>query len=50
MIKEAIAHVAAGQSLTEQEAIAVMEEIMTGEATTSQLGAFLTACVSKAKR
>jgi anthranilate phosphoribosyltransferase len=43
MIKEAIAHVAAGQSLSEQEAIAVMEEIMTGEATPSQLGAFLTA-------
>jgi anthranilate phosphoribosyltransferase len=43
MIKEAIAHVAAGQSLTEVEAAAVMEEIMTGEATPSQLGAFLTA-------
>ncbi len=43
MIKEAIAHVAAGQSLTEIEAAAVMEEIMTGEATPSQLGAFLTA-------
>ncbi len=43
MIKEAISHVAAGQSLTEQEAVAVMEEIMTGEATPSQLGAFLTA-------
>ncbi len=43
MIKEAIAHVAGGQSLTEIEAAAVMEEIMTGEATPSQLGAFLTA-------
>ena len=43
MIKEAIVHVAAGQSLSEQEAAAVMEEIMTGEATPSQLGAFLTA-------
>ncbi len=43
MIKEAIAHVAAGQPLTEVEAAAVMEEIMTGEATPSQLGAFLTA-------
>jgi len=43
MIKEAIAHVAAGQSLSEQEAVAVMEEMMTGEATPSQLGAFLTA-------
>ena len=43
MIKEAIAHVASGESLTELEAAAVMEEIMTGEATPSQLGAFLTA-------
>ncbi len=43
MIKEAIAHVAAGQSLTEPEAVAVMEEMMSGEATPSQLGAFLTA-------
>jgi anthranilate phosphoribosyltransferase len=43
MIKEAIAHVASGESLTEIEAAAVMEEIMTGEATPSQLGAFLTA-------
>ncbi|HEU5367392.1 MAG TPA: anthranilate phosphoribosyltransferase [Ktedonobacterales bacterium] len=43
MIKEAIAHVASGESLTELEATAVMEEIMTGEATPSQLGAFLTA-------
>src|SRR5579871_4662853 len=43
MIKEAIAHVAAGQSLTEVEAAGVMEEIMTGMATPSQLGAFLTA-------
>ena len=43
MIKEAIAHVAGGQSLTESEAALVMEEIMTGEATPSQLGAFLTA-------
>src|SRR5579885_2613965 len=43
MIKEAIAHVAAGQSLSEQEAAAVMEEMMSGEATPAQLGAFLTA-------
>ncbi len=43
MIKEAIAHVASGESLSEIEAAAVMEEIMTGEATPSQLGAFLTA-------
>ncbi len=43
MIREAIAHVAAGATLTESEAAAVMEEIMTGAATASQLGAFLTA-------
>src|SRR5579884_1874017 len=43
MIKEAIAHVAAGQSLSEQEAAAVMDEMMSGEATPAQLGAFLTA-------
>jgi anthranilate phosphoribosyltransferase len=43
MIREAIVQVAAGQSLSEIEAAAVMEEIMTGEATPSQLGAFLTA-------
>jgi anthranilate phosphoribosyltransferase len=43
MIREAIAHLVAGQSLSEVEAAAVMEEIMTGVATPSQLGAFLTA-------
>lgn len=43
MIREAIAHVAAGATLSEQEAAAVMEEIMTGSATPSQMGAFLTA-------
>lgn len=43
MIREAIAHVAAGATLTESEAAAVMEEIMTGTATASQMGAFLTA-------
>jgi anthranilate phosphoribosyltransferase len=43
MIREAIAHVAAGAKLSEQEAAAVMEEIMTGAATPSQMGAFLTA-------
>src|SRR5436853_510454 len=43
MIREAIAHVAAGAKLSEQEAAAVMEEIMTGVATPSQMGAFLTA-------
>jgi anthranilate phosphoribosyltransferase len=43
MIREAIAHVATGAQLSEQEAAAVMEEIMTGVATPSQMGAFLTA-------
>lgn len=43
MIREAIAHIAAGAQLSETEAASVMEEIMTGVATPSQLGAFLTA-------
>ncbi|HLY31795.1 MAG TPA: anthranilate phosphoribosyltransferase, partial [Ktedonobacterales bacterium] len=43
MIREAIAHLVAGASLSETEAAATMEEIMTGIATPSQLGAFLTA-------
>ncbi|QBD77789.1 anthranilate phosphoribosyltransferase [Ktedonosporobacter rubrisoli] len=43
MIREAIAHVAAGATLSQAEAEAVMEEIMTGSATASQMGAFLTA-------
>jgi anthranilate phosphoribosyltransferase len=43
MIREAIIHVAAGATLQEEEAAAVMEEIMTGTATAAQMGAFLTA-------
>src|SRR6266566_2869738 len=43
MIREAIVHVASGATLGEDEAAAVMEEIMTGVATPSQMGAFLTA-------
>jgi anthranilate phosphoribosyltransferase len=43
MIREAIAHVVAGNPLSELEAAAAMDEIMTGVATPSQLGAFLTA-------
>ena len=42
MIRDAIIHVAAGATLSEAEAEAVMEEMMTGTATPSQLGAFLT--------
>ncbi len=43
MIKEAIEIISAGKSLTEREAAAVMEEIMAGQATPAQLGAFITA-------
>ncbi|HEU5229448.1 MAG TPA: anthranilate phosphoribosyltransferase [Ktedonobacteraceae bacterium] len=43
MIREAIVHIAAGAMLSEAEAASVMEEIMTGVATPSQIGAFLTA-------
>ncbi|WP_376795164.1 anthranilate phosphoribosyltransferase [Thermogemmatispora sp.] len=43
MIREAIAQVVAGATLSEEEAAAVMEEIMSGVATPSQMGAFLTA-------
>lgn len=43
MIREAIASVASGRSLDLEDAAAAMQEIMEGEATPSQLGAFLTA-------
>lgn len=43
MIRDAIAQLVAGGTLSEAEAAAAMEEIMTGIATPSQLGAFLTA-------
>jgi len=43
MIREAIAALVDGRSLTEAEAAAVMEEIMSGEATPAQFGAFVTA-------
>jgi anthranilate phosphoribosyltransferase len=43
MIKEAIETLVSGQSLTMDEAARVMEEIMTGEATPAQFGAFVTA-------
>src|SRR5438105_7341885 len=42
MIREAISQVAAGATLGEHEAAAVMEEIMTGVATHAQMAAFLT--------
>jgi len=43
MIKEAIARIAAGADLSMAEAAEVMSEIMQGEATPAQLGAFITA-------
>jgi len=43
MIKEAIARIAAGADLSMAEAAKVMSEIMQGEATPAQLGAFITA-------
>ncbi|HEY4033128.1 MAG TPA: anthranilate phosphoribosyltransferase [Ktedonobacteraceae bacterium] len=43
MIREAIAHIAAGGTLSTEESTTAMEEIMTGVATPSQMGAFLTA-------
>ena len=42
MIKEAIKKLVEGQSLSQDEASAVMEEIMAGEATPAQFGAFVT--------
>ncbi|HLF75956.1 MAG TPA: anthranilate phosphoribosyltransferase [Dehalococcoidia bacterium] len=41
MIREAIAAVVVGRDLTEAEAAATMEEIMSGDATPSQMGALL---------
>jgi anthranilate phosphoribosyltransferase len=43
MIREAIDVVVGGRSLTVEEAAQSMEEIMTGEATSAQFGAFVTA-------
>lgn len=43
MIREAIALIVSGRSLTMEEAASVMEEIMRGEATPAQIGAFVTA-------
>ena len=43
MIREAIDIVVSGHSLTREQATEVMQEIMEGEATAAQLGAFLTA-------
>ena len=43
MIKEAIQALVSGRSLTMEEAASVMEEIMEGEVTPAQFGAFVTA-------
>jgi anthranilate phosphoribosyltransferase len=43
MIREAIAKVVAGQDLTEAEASAVMDELMSEQATPSQAAALLVA-------
>src|SRR4030042_1163214 len=43
MIKEAISALISGRSLAADEAAQVMEEIMQGEATPAQFGAFVTA-------
>ena len=43
MIKEAISKIIVGKNLSEKEMIAVMDEIMSGQATQAQIGAFITA-------
>src|SRR3989337_81224 len=43
MIRDAIAALVEGRDLTEEEAAACMEEIMSGEATPAQFGAFVVA-------
>ncbi|MDN7024789.1 anthranilate phosphoribosyltransferase [Methanoculleus sp. FWC-SCC1] len=43
MIREAIAHIAAGSDLSTDDATAVMREIVEGKATPAQIGSFLTA-------
>ncbi|MBI2907043.1 MAG: anthranilate phosphoribosyltransferase [Chloroflexi bacterium] len=43
MIREAIDALVSGRSLSQEEAAGAMEEIMTGEATPAQFGAFVTA-------
>ena len=47
MIRDAIIAVAAGRDLSEADAAAAMAEMMTGEATPAQIGAFLTALTIK---
>ena len=46
MITEAIAKIVKGENLDKEMAAAVMDEIMSGEATQAQIGSFLTALLS----
>jgi len=50
MIKEAIAKAIRREDLTQGEMEQTMDEIMTGQATPAQIGAFLTALRMKARR
>ncbi len=43
MIRDAIGKVVGGKDLSEEEMVGVMNEIMTGDATQAQIGAFITA-------
>ncbi|HEX9909184.1 MAG TPA: anthranilate phosphoribosyltransferase, partial [Thermoplasmata archaeon] len=43
MIRDAIAHVVDGKHLTKEQAGEVMAEMISGSATQSQIGSFLTA-------
>ncbi|MBE6468649.1 MAG: anthranilate phosphoribosyltransferase [Coriobacteriaceae bacterium] len=50
MIKEAIAKVVTGEDLTAEESFSAMREIMSGEATPTQIAAFLAALSTKSDR
>ncbi len=46
-IQQAIAHVIKGQNLTEEEAYEIMSEVMTGNATSAQVGGYLVGLAAK---
>lgn len=48
-IKEAIGKIVTGKNLTENEMVAVMNDIMSGSATDAQIGSFITALRLKGK-
>ena len=50
MIKEAIAGLIEKKDLTAEEALAVMDEIMSGQASSVQIAAFLAALGTKGER